>query len=196
MISKLTCLSSVMRGLVRDCHAYYNRRGLVLDRHTSSTPRGLVHDCHAYYNQRGLFLDCHASSTRHGLVLDHHAPSHNHRVLVLDCHATSHRRGLVLDRHTTTHGRGLIYDHCVSFVLCSPTTSSHITFKLFTTPYIQFIPSFFQSIRRGIGWFHCLSQDDQDWWDQMTLQSTQEPAAPKLSRSHPSRPSIEVIQGP
>ena len=60
MIPKLTYLSSVVRGLVRD-RRVLPRRGLVLDRHAPLNRRGLVPDRHAQYLLRGLVLDCHAS---------------------------------------------------------------------------------------------------------------------------------------
>ncbi len=60
MIPKLTYLSSVVRGLVRD-RRILSRRGLVLDRHAPLNRRGLVPDRHAQYLLRGLVLDCHAS---------------------------------------------------------------------------------------------------------------------------------------
>jgi hypothetical protein len=60
MISKLTYLSSVVRGLVCDHHVL-PRRGLVLDRHAPLNRRGLVPDRHAKYLRRGLVLDRHAS---------------------------------------------------------------------------------------------------------------------------------------
>ncbi len=72
MIPKLTYLSSVVRGLVRDCRVL-PRRGLVLDRHAPLNHRGLVPDRHAQYLLHGLVPDRHATYLLRGLVLDRHA---------------------------------------------------------------------------------------------------------------------------
>jgi hypothetical protein len=74
MIPKLTYLylSSVVRGLVRDCRVL-PRRGLVLDCHAPLNHRGLIPDRHAQYLLSILVPDRHAQYLLHGLVLDRHA---------------------------------------------------------------------------------------------------------------------------
>ncbi len=126
MIPKLTYLSSVVHGLVRDCRVLPHR-GLVLDCHAPLNCRGLVPDRHAQYLLRGLVLDCHTPLNRRGLVPD--------------CHAQYLLRGLVLDPHASRDPA----------FACLLSISRHTPFLLPAHPILHSLPSSFQRIRRGIG---------------------------------------------